>query len=409
MAEELPRVVYFCMSHCSVELLHNNTGVLSQNQHSNFLSYSNSIGNGLLIFIKGYCISMLWNKTYVYIFDSHSKNETGNPVPDGTSVLLKFKSFDAVRSYIMDVYVGTAVNVLYDLQYLLKVELHLSSGETRNNIQGLTIKKKDRKRKLVPNLTLDNQTNRSKHSKFLEGNNSKINLNSRGTNDKRMTMKMENINRTLSDVDFSCCNDFDNLGTNFAIQLDNPNSKIVNRKKCVQPNSVQKFLNEIKCGPYFICVICHRCLYKRTVKVFNFEKYDNALLPPSYIKSHNNKKYICITCDKHLKKGSLPCQSISNKLQLMPIPPQLSTLNKLEKVLISKRILFTKIAIMPKGQQPKISGAICNIPINTDTITNCLPRAGADSVLGKPGSRLSKNYRDKKRSPQIFKSVAVNL
>ena len=34
---------------------------------------------------------------------------------------------------------------------------------------------------------------------------------------------------------------------------------------------------------------------------------------------------------------------------------------------------------------------------------------GADSVLGKPGSRLSKNYRDKKRSPQIFKSVAMNL
>ena len=36
MAEELPRVVYFRMPHCSVELLHNNTGVLSQNQHSNF-------------------------------------------------------------------------------------------------------------------------------------------------------------------------------------------------------------------------------------------------------------------------------------------------------------------------------------------------------------------------------------
>ena len=35
--------------------------------------------------------------------------------------------------------------------------------------------------------------------------------------------------------------------------------------------------------------------------------------------------------------------------------------------------------------------------------------SGEDSVLGKPGSRLSKNYRDKKRSPQIFKSVAVNL
>ena len=29
---------------------------------------------------------------------------------------------------------------------------------------------------------------------------------------------------------------------------------------------------------------------------------------------------------------------------------------------------------MPKGQQPKIKGAICNIPINADAVSNCLPR-----------------------------------
>ena len=54
-------------------------------------------------------------------------------------------------------------------------------------------------------------------------------------------------------------------------------------------------------------------------------------------------------------------------------------LNHLEKILISKRILFKKISIMPKGQQPKIKGAICNIPVRADAVSNCLPRPPDDN------------------------------
>ena len=35
---------------------------------------------------------------------------------------------------------------------------------------------------------------------------------------------------------------------------------------------------------------------------------------------------------------------------------------------------------MPKGQFPKLKGAICNIPIDTSDITNVLPH-GADSRI----------------------------
>ena len=59
---------------------------------------------------------------------------------------------------------------------------------------------------------------------------------------------------------------------------------------------------------------------------------------------------------------------------LEPIPDVLDTLNRLEKTLISKRILFKKITVMPKGQQPKIRGAVCNIPVQADAISNVLPR-----------------------------------
>ncbi len=50
------------------------------------------------------------------------------------------------------------------------------------------------------------------------------------------------------------------------------------------------------------------------------------------------------------------------------IPVQLALLEKLEQILIAQRIVFEKIIIMPKGQQKKVSGAICNVPVDCDFI-----------------------------------------
>ena len=60
------------------------------------------------------------------------------------------------------------------------------------------------------------------------------------------------------------------------------------------------------------------------------------------------------------------------------VPEVLSNLNRLERVLISRRILFKKVIIMPKGKFPKLKGSICNVPIDTADMVNVLPR-GADS------------------------------
>ena len=58
------------------------------------------------------------------------------------------------------------------------------------------------------------------------------------------------------------------------------------------------------------------------------------------IESFDGYKYICFTCDKHLKKDKTPPQAVTNKLELDTIPAALETLNRLEKTLISKRILL---------------------------------------------------------------------
>ena len=54
----------------------------------------------------------------------------------------------------------------------------------------------------------------------------------------------------------------------------NPGPKTENRKRMHKwLNKVEKFCQQIRQGPYFICTACHRCLYKGSVRLFEHEKY----------------------------------------------------------------------------------------------------------------------------------------
>ena len=91
-------------------------------------------------------------------------------------------------------------------------------------------------------------------------------------------------------------------------------------------------------------------------------------------RSFDNIEYICKTCNSKLSKGQVPCQAVYNKLMVDEIPIELRCLEKLEQILIAQRIVFEKIIVMPKGQQRKIKGAICNVPVDCDQTCNVLPR-----------------------------------
>ena len=90
------------------------------------------------------------------------------------------------------------------------------------------------------------------------------------------------------------------------------------------------------------------------------------------MRSYDEKWCICETCHKHLL-NEIPCQTVYNKVALDLIPGELKDLKRLEEVLISKLILFKKIAIIHgKGEFSKIKGSICNIPIEATNIYNVL-------------------------------------
>ena len=123
-----------------------------------------------------------------------------------------------------------------------------------------------------------------------------------------------------------------------------------------------------------------RRLNEISLILFKKENYDdvNAILT-SLVKSYDGLLYICKTCNK-LKKKFIPCQAVSNKLDINFSPKEFESINKLERVLVSRRILFKKVVTMPKGKLPKTKGSLCNNPVN-EVYNNCrsLPRP-ADST-----------------------------
>ena len=46
------------------------------------------------------------------------------------------------------------------------------------------------------------------------------------------------------------------------------------KQKLASTSRVTAFKNSVKEGPYYICVVCNRCLYKKTVKNFDCGMYE---------------------------------------------------------------------------------------------------------------------------------------
>lgn len=172
---------------------------------------------------------------------------------------------------------------------------------------------------------------------------------------------------------------YKNLDERQKKELNEKKKKLYNLRKATchdLDHYILSFRKKICEGPFFICIVCHRLLYKKTVRIFDETKYivsDKGIF--AYKKSFDGKQYICITCHTKLLKQQVPCQAVCNDLKVEDIPPELAILGKLEQILIAKRIVFEKILVMPKGSQRKIKGAICNVPVECDKTCNVLPRA----------------------------------
>ena len=82
-----------------------------------------------------------------------------------------------------------------------------------------------------------------------------------------------------------------------------------------------------------------------------------------------------------MSKGKMPSISIGNSLELDEVPHELSDLNSLEAIFISRRIPFMKLVTLPRGKQRSVHGCVVNIPIEPEQNLSVLPRVPSPDSL----------------------------
>ena len=96
-------------------------------------------------------------------------------------------------------------------------------------------------------------------------------------------------------------------------------------------SKVTVFKEPINSGPYYICVVSNRCLYRRSVCTFKRDKFsafsDKVF---SCVESFDGNFYICMTCGKKLKKNCIPCQAVYNQLELCELPKEFRDIRRLK-------------------------------------------------------------------------------
>ena len=178
---------------------------------------------------------------------------------------------------------------------------------------------------------------------------------------------------------------------------------------------LRQFQEKVSSGPDCVCCVCHRLLFKHQVLICNKNSYlqkkdsslvatkcitedflhkcDNCEVPCKSLESPRGQLWICYCCNVKLRRGEMPAESISNNLQMYPIPPELSCLNSLEQHLIALHIPFMKMLALPKGSQNGVHGPVTCVPSNIVSTTNVLPRTDVDVSLYRVKLKRKLTYK----------------
>ena len=106
--EDLPQEFFIEDLPINVQFLENKTRKITAEAYLplivEFVNSVQQIGTGALLIVNNYILDLILGNDYVYLFDSHSKDENGNIFSSSTAGLLKFDTLHSLENYIRSFY-----------------------------------------------------------------------------------------------------------------------------------------------------------------------------------------------------------------------------------------------------------------------------------------------------------------
>ena len=236
-------------------------------------------------------LQLFFLRNSYYLFDSNSRDERDLSVVDATSVLMKFRDLYELEKCLQVAYLEYRDRQQAYLQ-LQFVEVNVGSNE-KVDIYSQYVR--------TVRLALDREYSASINRKQKEYYTS---LKGTPQHSKMNMLKRQRSKKTYAQMKGS---------PKYTATINK--MKDVKRRRLYESSfdrKVSNFKLLIKNGPSFICVICTRCLYRKSVICFNIEKYsidENIIF---ILKSYDDNYYICTTVIK-------PCERIVFHVRLLQI------------------------------------------------------------------------------------------
>jgi len=286
-----------------IQNLENTTHVLKDENNDSVLytaHLSNSDqGHGMLCIISGVSFSIIWGNSSVYLFDPHSRDIRGQITDNGRSVLLKFQTLHNVESYIKEVYVPQGQEMYLETQYFRIItteevtrKIRLSIGKKRkldsnrkyNDSERGQEKQRESRNKYTKTEQGKAKENESKrHYKKTDQGKAKQKecaVNYKKTDQGKTRQKEWAVNYKKTDQGKTKQKEWAvNYKKTDQGKAKQKTSKVKYEKKVAKEKEhhfnlkINEFKKCIKNGPLYICVICNRSLYKRSVKLFHKNDY----------------------------------------------------------------------------------------------------------------------------------------
>ena len=354
-------------------------------------------------------VTLLSRNSSIYVFDSHSRDDSGMPSANGTAVLMQFADIQSTVSFICTLAQKLSARLFHWTFWhsipSTECDCNPSLGSSAP-VMGMLLEEEimELYSELIPTVPKESKrrTYYRTYKQTVRQSETAEQGHQRRHNDRVHKASVKQAETPEQTVHRRQCN---KKCKKTSRQQETPEQtkerQQVDKTKISQKRMAKKlkletiddamtnFKAECKKQPVYICTSCHRLLWQKGVQKFSIDKYNKIkpeitqlVLDEKYrISSINGSTYICHACHGALKLGRIPAQSKANRMTLDEIPDELKDLNTLELHIICKRILFMKLVKLPRGKQKGIRGAAVNVPADLGPACNLLPRLPADAHI----------------------------
>ena len=112
----------------------------------------------------------------------------------------------------------------------------------------------------------------------------------------------------------TCAKNYSSMGRCKKNEILNNQTEKRKSKQTGLDSCISTFKTKITDGPFFVCSVCQRLLYRKSVVLLQKDQYDGMANLFTNIQSFDQKEYICKTCHSKVSKGITPCMSMKYQM-----------------------------------------------------------------------------------------------